>query len=564
MDEITDTVRETVRKTGDPTATRRLVEQLNAALGRGGLARKPEVLSDADRQVLKSEYQLQDDEVAEVARQEFTPLDNHYLDEILLFRDVATSLDLAHLPPVDRARFALAWVVRSLRGATPSGPTVPPYFAALRGVGTPLERTYAFLAVLRQLDLDACLVGDAGSADRADALWAVGVLADGQVHLFDPRLGLPLPGPDGEGVATLAQVRTHPEPFKALALDPKLPYDVSADRAKQAQLYVSFPMSSLSPRMRFLQSLAEEKTVKLAADPKAVQQRFQKAVQGTGVDVRFWNPPVLDALPRVLFAFLPQSEGGGDRSPPGERRLERYFSEAVPWPLYPRFFQELGGEPGARMRAAFGERLTLFLQPGRPRDLIYRGQFDEATTQLVALQSQLGKSAPQQREFEAAAQSWAKSAQEPYADLARAERAAAKGDPAAAADLVEKRAAVDKLWRDARAAMYYLDMVASEPLLAESTYLLALCKHEQAARLLHRPQTAADRTPWQTPQTWWSKFIGTYPNSPAVPPAKRNLAAAQEAAGKSAEARATYLSLLDSALSPLEKLACRYRASRIK
>src|SRR5438874_1321866 len=81
IEEVTETAREMIRKSSDATASRRLVDQLNASLTRAGLTRKPEVMSDADKQVLKSEYLLQDDEVAEVARQEFTPLDAHYLDE---------------------------------------------------------------------------------------------------------------------------------------------------------------------------------------------------------------------------------------------------------------------------------------------------------------------------------------------------------------------------------------------------------------------------------------------------------------------------------------------------
>src|SRR5205814_4260480 len=112
-----------------------------------------------------------------------------------------------------------------------------------------------------------------------DGVWAVGVAADGQVHLFDVRLGLPVPGTDG-GVLTLAQARSLPEPFKALAVDPKLPYDVTAERAKRAEVLVPVPMSGLSPRMRFLQSLLLEGTARLAAEPSAARDRFRQAAGG--------------------------------------------------------------------------------------------------------------------------------------------------------------------------------------------------------------------------------------------------------------------------------------------
>src|SRR5439155_2806604 len=136
--------------------------------------------------------------------------------------------------------------------------------------------TYVLLTLLRQLDLDACLIGDASAADGPDKLWAVGVLADGQVYLFDARLGLPLPGPNGQGVATLAQIRSDPAALKPLDLDPKLPYDVTAERAKQAQVYVSVPLTSLSPRMHFLQGVIAEGTARLTEDPAALGERFRQ------------------------------------------------------------------------------------------------------------------------------------------------------------------------------------------------------------------------------------------------------------------------------------------------
>src|SRR5439155_18575284 len=60
-------------------------------------------------------------------------------------------------------RCARAWCRR---------PALPPGFLAVRGAGTTLERTYALLRLLRQLDLDACLVGDEAAAGGTTGLWA--------------------------------------------------------------------------------------------------------------------------------------------------------------------------------------------------------------------------------------------------------------------------------------------------------------------------------------------------------------------------------------------------------
>jgi hypothetical protein len=566
-DEMVDAVRETLRKSSDVGACRRLVEQLNVYLGRPNIGRKPEPLSAAERAALEKEFALKPEEVAEVGRPEFTPLDAHYLDQTLLFRDIARALDVAQMPPAERAAAALAWVVRNLHNVPPGGPALPPSYAALRGAGTPLERIYVLLTLLRQLDLDACLIGDASAANTPEGVWAVGVLADGQVSLYDARLGLPLPGPGGKGVLTLAQARSDADAFKLLALDPKLPYDVTPERAKQSQVYVTVAMTGLSPRMRFLQGLIPEGTARVAADPAAVRERFRQALTGpayAGVEVRFWNPPVEDAYPRVLYWFLPPNEGGGDRSDPSVGRMARYYSGAVPWDRLPPFLLALRGEPGSRIRAAFAERLTMFSQPGRARDLIDRGQFDQATEQLVGLRSHFAKRPFSERELQESSSNWSKEASADYADLLRAERAAEKGDPAGVAAREEARAKIDDLWKRSRWPMLYIEFLAAEPLTAEATYLLALCKHEQAERQRQRPGGSVDRAAWQTARTWWNQFVSAYPNSPVMPAARRNLAFAQEALGQKAEAKALLASLANSDLSPLEKLACRYWESRIK
>jgi hypothetical protein len=462
---------------------------------------------------------------------------------------------------VDRGRAALAWVVRNLRHVDPAGPAVPAGFVVMRAIATPLERTNVLHALLRQLGLDAALIGDGGGPET---VWAVGLLADGQIHLFDARLGLPPPGPGGAGVLTLTQARTAADPFQPLAVDPKLPYDVTADRAKRAEVLVTAPLAALSPRMRFLQGLLSEGTARLTADPAGERDRFLKAVSGPAAPpVRLWCPPVADALPRLLFAFLPTTEGGGDPAPPGRRRLERYYAEQVAYDLLPPFLRELQGEPGNRVRVEFVGRITMLSQPGRARDLILRGRFREATDQLVAVLERVKRRPGGPRELEQATREWAAAARGYYAELSRRERG--RGDPASAVGLEEQRSRMDNLWRAPRGPQTYLDYVVSDALAAEVTYLLGLCKHEEAERLLCHPETAGTAKPaWNAARQWWTSFLTGYPNSPWAPAAKRNLARCLEAGGQKDQARGLYESLAESLPNPLERLACRYLAVKLK
>jgi hypothetical protein len=223
----------------------------------------------------------------------------------------------------------------------------------------------------------------------------------------------------------------------------------------------------------------------------------------------------------------------------------------------------LQGEPGARIKAAFADRVGVLAKPGGARDLILRGQYAEATEQLVAAQTKAQQRPKNVREIEQNTKEWAETSVRFYAELSRQERAAAKGDVASIRSLEEARLRVDNLWKLIGGPMAYLDYLTSEPLAVEATYLLAVCKQEQAERGGHRPNAATDKAAWQSAQRWWNTFLANYPDSPAAPAARRNLARALEANGQAAEARTAYEAVLASNLNPLEKLACKYRASRL-
>jgi hypothetical protein len=549
-DEIVQSIRDDLLKT-DPGAGRRVVDRLNSYLPRAGADRRPELLSAAGRARLQQDFGFGAEEIIEIGRSEFTSVDAHYLAESLLFRDIARSLDVERLPPVARAEAALAWVIRNLRGIPPVGPAVPAEFAAMRGAGTPVERTYVLLTLVRQLGLDAALIGDPGAG--ANGVWAVGVLADGQIYLFDARLGLPLPGPEGKGVLTLAQARTAADAFKPLALDPKLAYDVTPQRATAAEVLLTAPLSALSPRMRFLQEIAGEQTVRIAADPEAERDRFRKAVGADGPKVRLWCPPVPDAFPRLLFAFLPSAEGGGDGSAPS--RQMQYYRSRLPLEAMPPFLGDLQGEPGNRVVTQFAAMAVGLDLPGQARDRILRGQFREATDQLVEVQSRAKRRSDNVEELEENAREWAKAAREYAADLSRKEKGSLP--PAEFERLDQNRRTAERLWQSARGPQALLEYRLSDRIAAHATYLLALCKHEEAER-------TESPAAWATPQHWWRSFLTGYPEHPNVPAARRNFARALEAGGKRDAARAEYLSLAESAPSPLERLAGRYLGEKLK
>ncbi len=282
-----------LRRENDPAGCRRILNQLNNDLALKPDAPQPVGLTPEAEKTLRELLRLRDDEVKEIRPASFSGLDPVYLAECLYLRDAARSLDVGGLPPGRQAELAFAWVCRQVVlqpwiSAGPQGqpvamPPIPPTAVLRRGSGSGLERAYVFLALLQQLDLDGSLVGPPEAADRdwtfrpekADGLprgpfWAVGVRAGADVLLFDPWRGEPVPGPNGQGVGTLTQVKANPDQLKPWREDKAKPWNVSPDEVKASVPVLAVPLSAVAPRMKRLEEeLRSDLPVRLAADPVA-------------------------------------------------------------------------------------------------------------------------------------------------------------------------------------------------------------------------------------------------------------------------------------------------------
>ena len=348
-DEALDAARDILRKEVGLKAYRNAVQKLNTYFSRHP-EQRPQPQSDAELDLLVQKVALEDDELAEITSNTFTSLDAHYLDLCFLMRDAARSLGIQELPPLQQAEKVFAWITREVRLREEGGPPLPPQFVLRRGWGTPLERALIFLEMLNQMRLEGCLLAfpaEPGSQGFAQ-FWLAGVLVQGEIYLFDTRLGLPLPNPDakGEVPATLEQVRekvrNNVDPFRRLALDDKHRYDVTRDQAGKAGIHLGWSLSALAPRMKYLQELLAGSTrIVLGAEPAAAIQRFEAAGQGVPVRVaaRFGDPNPL----RVLRSFLPPTEGGVDVSNPGHSgRKVRAEYGLIPYRGLPKAIEKIG------------------------------------------------------------------------------------------------------------------------------------------------------------------------------------------------------------------------------
>ena len=491
-------------------------------------------LSEAEFTKLVQLVPLSPDDREEVRATTFSAHDSVYLSDCLYLRDSADSLALNGFPPDQRAERAFAWVCRQVYlqpwmrvvGRSDGASALPPTAVLRRGFGSGLERMYVFLALLQQLELDGCLIGgpDAGkqpaglplvTADNRAYItgaprgpfWAVGVRIGSDVKLFDPWRGHPFP-------VTLAQLKANPDAAKAWFADPANISGATLEDAKKATAFLAVPVNALAPRMALVESkLKNELGAKLAFNARALQDSFPDPKPA------FWNPPDEPSQPDA-FAYghasrslLPLDMGGTDRGPPSARLFDAFRREQLPTSVF-KLPDALAPVPArARLGGTAAAVLGIsFIEPPNPRERIQRGQFQDAAKDLVAKQEtfanglerlRLNKDADQQ------IKEWIELINGLYQELGRAQLNA---DKVTEANIVGQ---IDNNWKHA-GVQFLVDRASSEVGLAESTYLLALCKHELAERSQARADTAvgaeADRLrsdatdSWKTALSAWRTY----------------------------------------------------------
>jgi hypothetical protein len=538
-----DSVRQGLTRQTHLVACRNALQQINAELGDNPSLRPPSLTSE-QKKWLSDNMNFSREELSEVEMSHYTRLDNHHLFRCFLMREAANALEVKGVRgkgggvvrenPLDQAARAFAWVMREVRlrdGNTVDG---PPSYVVRRGTGTALERTLVFADLLEQLgnpespepDLLAflLLIPNGSSSPR---MWACGVLAgeSNEVYLFDPYLGLPLPGPKGEGIATLAQVCGEADALAQLNLDEKHRYPVTREQARSAQAQLVCPLSAMSPRMRYLQDklLAPAVRVRLAYDVMQAKQKVEAACS-TAV-----GKPIPVSISKnysiLLRQFLSVDEGGTDT----DYREQRFLVAMVPWSAMPvEFLDEKRFPPkiglGERVRELFAAPfIRPVIDPGQARDLILRGRYSSVVPILVDERAQWRNQREQAvnaSNIERRAVQWLDGATAAYAKQITAKTSQERE---------EAERAIKSLWSVERARPIYVILnaavaAAREP---ETVYQLGLCSQEEAEQLQARldlkakvGSTAEPREKAKAAAAWrkafsdWSRFEDDYPDHP--------------------------------------------------
>lgn len=535
------------RGEADWQKVRQLLTDLNSGLSDSTTtATRPRTAEPAELDKLKADLRLTDRETKFVAQSDYTQLDAHYLAECLYLRDAAAGLGVQDSDPVPvRAGAAFDWVRRQVVNfpsvfQTPEGvftqPPVPPAYVLRRGSGTGTERAFVFLALCRQLGLDACLVGTA-AADRDwtytrtkagnmpdGPFWAVAVKSGDDLLLYSPWRGEAFPGKTADRPATLAELKADPAVVANWKDDKTAPWDVPDADVKAAELYVSVPLSAVAPRTA---TLHDKLTGTVGGSYRVNWAETTARLAAGGHKVSGWNPPADVFTPvRGLGSFLPTQQGGLEM-PPDVKQFYVYYQRAqtsqpaltlnLPDLKHPAVSQKLLDIARGFLILSYLPQLA---QPDSvvwpPLEKIHRGRHNDATKELIDLRDKFTE-AVKNRAGAALAKgddtaTWVAKANELYDNLSRARVSEYKAVEVPAAERQ-----IEEFWKASQQkAGFLLNEIAGAPGAAEATFLLAKSFHERAEKAELEVKRAAGgdasaarvkaKAAWATAASWWGQY----------------------------------------------------------
>jgi hypothetical protein len=157
------------------------------------------------------------------------------------------------------------------------------------GHGDALELGRLFILLARQRGIPAVMLAVDTPDQTAPSAWVPAALVGDQLYLFDMQMGLPVPGPDNVGIATLAKVLDDPDLLRQLA-DEGASYRLRPRDLRNLVALIDATPAHLSQRMKLVESrLAgdQKMVVTVAATPLAVKLRACRGINR--VDI--WTLP---------------------------------------------------------------------------------------------------------------------------------------------------------------------------------------------------------------------------------------------------------------------------------
>lgn len=221
-----------------------------------------------------------------LARRVFEAVDTRQIVQAVWLRNIGSWACGEAADAAEKADALFDWTIRNVElvdepDAAPHGV----WELVLFGRGTAAQRAWVFAELCRQQRIPAAVLRVGSESDRRRTL--VGVVDREALLLFDPELGLPLPGADG--AATLAEVRDDDSPLRRLDLSEEA-YPLTTEDFAAVTAELVADAFSLSDRAAALEAaLSGADSLRLATDAAAESTRFA-AIDGID-EVVLWAEP---------------------------------------------------------------------------------------------------------------------------------------------------------------------------------------------------------------------------------------------------------------------------------
>lgn len=195
------------------------------------------------------------------------------LQQAIWLRDIAAWASADGLKDVEIASALFDWTVRNIQLDEASERAIvhQPWQALMYGHGSAESRAWVFAELCRQQQLDVVMLTLAPGEGTNRRWWLPALLSEGQLYLFDTRLGLPIFGKQAGNVATLAELIAEPDVLRRLDLDEQHTYPILDDDLKDVGAELIATPLQLSRRSAQFQSMLEgTDQVELTADLRRV------------------------------------------------------------------------------------------------------------------------------------------------------------------------------------------------------------------------------------------------------------------------------------------------------
>ena len=231
---------------------------------------------------------------------QFRP-DQWFLQEAVWMRNVSKLARADQFEDLPVAERLFDWTVRNIQ-LEPDPPSTRqyrhlPFETLLLSSGTAIDRAWVFVLLARQQGLDVVMLGLADEDGKNVRPWLPALFSGGELYLFDCRLGLPIAGPDGRGVATLKDAVADDRLLRKLDLDEQNPYPVHAVDLQHVVAFVEATPASLSRRMALVESRLTGKHKLVLASPGSGLTERLKTVPHVA-DAKLWPWPFQVTLGR--------------------------------------------------------------------------------------------------------------------------------------------------------------------------------------------------------------------------------------------------------------------------